>query len=92
MVTTTLTTAHSAMKTVASRSDVYIMKKTGGVAHNQATERIITSEQLNRMTPTGAPVTASREDVLSVLSRSANSINTQSPLIIEAAGSIRTKR
>lgn len=86
-----VTTTHNAMKTVTSRSDAYIMKRSGVVAHNPATERVITSEQLNRMTPAGAPVTASREEVLSVLSRSANSINTPHVLIIEAAGGIRTK-
>lgn len=85
------TTTNSAMKTVAPRSDSYIVKKSGVATHSRATERVITSEQLNRMTPAGAPIAASREEVLSVLTRSANSINAQHALIIEAAGGIRTK-
>ncbi|WP_090138898.1 hypothetical protein [Kosakonia oryziphila] len=86
-----MATIKSAMKTVASSSGADIMKRSGVITHSQATERVITSEQLNRMTPTGTPITASREEVLSVLSRSANSIKTQHALIIEAAGGIRTK-
>lgn len=82
---------NNAMKTVASHPASYVLKKSLIDTDGRVTERSITSDQLNRMTPPGTPITASHEEILSALIRSAKNIKQQSPLMIEAAGAIRAK-
>ena len=82
--------ANRAMKAVASRPAFYALTKSVIDIDGRVTERAITSDQLNRMTPQGTPIAATREEIVSVLTRSAEHIRQSHP-IIEAAGGIRAK-
>ncbi len=51
-----------------------------------------TSEEINRLTPRGMPIIASREEVVAVLKQAAKRIKSHTAPIMEAAGSVRRTR
>lgn len=64
-----------------------MIRRVGDHPASDKTERTITSSDLNRMTPRGRLISASRDEILAVLSASAK--NTKPVPILEAAGVVR---
>ncbi|MBI3310123.1 MAG: hypothetical protein HYZ77_02285 [Serratia liquefaciens] len=78
------TTDRLVAKTAAYELEVY---KTEG--ERLTVVKTYTSDEINRLTPRGMPISASREEVVAVLKQAAKSIKAKSFPIIEAAGGIR---
>ncbi|WP_269935777.1 hypothetical protein [Serratia liquefaciens] len=78
------TTDRLIAKTDAYELEVY---KTEG--ERLTVVKTYTSEEINRLTPRGMPISASRKEVVAVLKQAAKSIKAQSSPISEAAGAIR---
>ncbi|OKB67378.1 hypothetical protein BHU62_07770 [Serratia marcescens] len=56
------------------------------------TVKIYTSEQIDRITPRGKPITASREEVIAVLKLAAKQVNASSSPDAETLGCVRQRQ
>lgn len=78
-------------KFTSSRPTSYELKLCKVGADGSLTERVITSAELKKITPRGKAITASREEIIAALTKSAKNVKRQSSPVFEAAGAIRMR-
>lgn len=78
-------------KLLSPRPASYKLKMRRTAANGEIIESTMTSNELNSITPCGKPVTASREEIINVLTNAAKKIKRQNSTIPEAAGAVRMK-
>lgn len=83
--------ANRATKLTPHRPASYDLKLCKVDANGLPVERIITSAELKNITPRGKAITASREEIVAALTKSAKNIRRQSSPVLEAAGAIRIR-
>lgn len=76
---------------VTPRPVSYELKISRTGANGVLIERTISSSEINRLTPRGRPITASREEIVAVLRQSAKNTKRESSPIIEAAGAAKVR-
>jgi len=85
------TMANKATKLTSPRPASYELKLRKVGADGSASERTITSTELKNITPRGKAITASREEIVAALTKSAKHVKRQSSPVLEAAGAIRMR-
>ncbi|ROP61841.1 hypothetical protein EDF81_0315 [Enterobacter sp. BIGb0383] len=76
----------------SERPKSYALRLCRQAEDESATEKIISSAEIDRLTPPGMKITASLDEMLSMLTVSMQNIKRQSHPVYEAIGSVRLQQ